>query len=681
MAGVILHGYQEEVVQRALQGENIIVWLPTGAGKTRAAVYVAHKHLERTPGAKVVVLVNTVHLVEQHYSKEFQPFLGHAYKVTAVSSDSDQKDFLGAVLRDRDLLVCTAQILLNALDSDEEDKHVELSDITLLVVDECHRTVKKTVYNKIMRLYLEKKMSGHGRLPQVLGLTASLGSGGAKSPEKAVQHVLEMCANLDCAIVCAENCIDELNVKIARPLQTFDIVDKRQEDPFGAHVKWMMQAIHAFMEPPEDVTLREFGTQEYESDVVALQKRGVKERDRRLQQCAIHLRQYNDALLIHDTLLMEDALTSLHDFYTETTITDDIDRFLVNLFQDNQAGLLTMARDTRYANPKMEQLESVLLRHFSPNAESRGIIFSKTRRSTQALHRWALAKEQLRSAGIKPATVTGGAGMTQHDRNETIRNFRLGSVNLLIATSVAEEGLDITECNLVVRYGLLTNEIAQQQARGRARAQDSHYSLVAQRGGPEERREHLNTYLEGLTAAAVGTIHQMSPPEFRAKIAQLQQGAWVATEEEKNSGGGGGGGGAGGGGYSAAQVQLLCANCLTAVARGSDIQLLDKTHYVNVNLQFRSRYNQGTPVYLDKTFEDWEPGCIITCNNGNCNKRWGYELKYHKLALLPNLAIKHFALETPGGRTTVKKWKDVPFAVEHLTFSEFCRRHAAHLLD
>lgn len=60
MADLSLHAYQEEVVRRPLQGENIIIWLPTGSGKTRAAVYVAKRHLETTANAKVVVLVNMV---------------------------------------------------------------------------------------------------------------------------------------------------------------------------------------------------------------------------------------------------------------------------------------------------------------------------------------------------------------------------------------------------------------------------------------------------------------------------------------------------------------------------------------------------------------------------------------------------------------------------------------------
>lgn len=60
MADLSLHAYQEEVVRRPLKGENIIIWLPTGSGKTRAAVYVAKRHLETTANAKVVVLVNMV---------------------------------------------------------------------------------------------------------------------------------------------------------------------------------------------------------------------------------------------------------------------------------------------------------------------------------------------------------------------------------------------------------------------------------------------------------------------------------------------------------------------------------------------------------------------------------------------------------------------------------------------
>lgn len=61
---LILRDYQMEVAKPALNGENIIICLPTGSGKTRVAVYIAKDHLDKKKRAlepgKVIVLVNKV---------------------------------------------------------------------------------------------------------------------------------------------------------------------------------------------------------------------------------------------------------------------------------------------------------------------------------------------------------------------------------------------------------------------------------------------------------------------------------------------------------------------------------------------------------------------------------------------------------------------------------------------
>jgi ERCC4-related helicase len=69
-----------------------------------------------------------------------------------------------------------------------------LSDLTLIVIDECHHTHKEGVYNQIMRRYIGRKHNGERKLPQILGLTAS--PGGANTVPQAVDHVLEVWADL-----------------------------------------------------------------------------------------------------------------------------------------------------------------------------------------------------------------------------------------------------------------------------------------------------------------------------------------------------------------------------------------------------------------------------------------------------------------------------------------------------
>lgn len=99
----------------------------------------------------------------------------------------------------------TAQILVDALKS----RRVAINDFSLLIFDECHHTDKGHPYNDIMLNYLEIKFPFRGgrnkavkeRLPQIIGLTASLGVGKARNKNEAQEHILQLCANLDCSVI------------------------------------------------------------------------------------------------------------------------------------------------------------------------------------------------------------------------------------------------------------------------------------------------------------------------------------------------------------------------------------------------------------------------------------------------------------------------------------------------
>lgn len=54
-------------------------------------------------------------------------------------------------------------------------------------------------------------------------------------------------------------------------------------------------------------------------------------------------------------------------------------------------------------------------------------------------------------------------------------------MTLLVATSVAEEGLDIRQCNVVIRFDLAKTVLAYIQSRGRARKPGSDYILMVER--------------------------------------------------------------------------------------------------------------------------------------------------------------------------------------------------------
>ncbi|XP_078501538.1 ATP-dependent RNA helicase DHX58-like isoform X1 [Lissotriton helveticus] len=678
-----LYDYQWEVIQPALEGQNIIIWLPTGSGKTRAAVYVTKRHLQNKRNAKVAVLVNKVHLVDQLYTKEFNPHLKDDYRLIAISGDSDEKCFFADAVKTHDVIVCTAQILQNALEAKDELKHVELTDFTLLVIDECHHTHKDGVYNKLMESYVEKKLRQEWSLPQILGLTASPGTGRATNIDRAKEHILQICANLDTwKIMSPKVHRPQLEEKAQQPQKEYNLTDQRPQDPFGDRLKRIMNAIHDHLDDDE-LQGTELGTQIYEQKIVELEKEGAVEACRKKRVCALHLRKYNDALLIHDTVRMIDAFNALETFYIIETLRktqdDPTEQFLFRIFDENKQELSQLANDTRYQNPKLQMLEKILLEHFAYSAESCGIIFTKTRLSTHSLHEWICTSDGLEGLAKITAALTGTGSnsqtkhMTPCEQKEVIKRFREGKLKLLVSTSVAEEGLDIPACNIVIRYGLMTNETAMIQARGRARAPDSTYSILAARGGKEVRRECTNECLEDLMKRAIEAVQAMPEAEYLLEIRKLQTESIISRkmkqqklDEKKRT-------------FRPHDVRLYCRNCNEAVAHGNDLRTIENSHHVNISLDFKIYYNvSDTPVDLGRKMIDWEAGGLISCT---CGQEWGMEIVYRAVNL-PAISIKNFVVETSDGhRKTYKKWKDVPFAVEEMNYEEVCALHYSDLSD
>ncbi|NXJ81973.1 IFIH1 protein, partial [Trogon melanurus] len=692
-----LRDYQMEVAKPALSGENIIICLPTGSGKTRVAVYITKDHLDKKKRAsepgKVIVLVNKVPLVEQHLRKEFSPFLKRWYQVIGLSGDSQLKISFPEVVRRNDVIICTAQILenslLNAAKEDEED-------FSLIIIDECHHTQKEGVYNNIMRRYLKEKMKNRKLAkenkpltpqPQILGLTASPGVGGATSSSKAEEHILKICANLDaCRIMTVEEHASQLKNQVKEPYKKTVIADDKRRDPFRERIIEIMTDIQTYCQlHPKS----EFGTQPYEQWVIREERRAAKEEKRKERVCAEHLKKYNDALQINDTIRMVDAYNHLNNFYKEekskktvrsddddddepaVSKQDETDEFLIGLFHAKKKQLKELARKPEYENEKLIQLRNTLMEEFTKTEEPRGIIFTKTRLSAFALFQWIKDNPKFEEVGIKAHYLIGAGHnsetkpMTQNEQREVIDKFRGGNVNLLIATTVAEEGLDIKECNIVIRYGLVTNEIAMVQARGRARADESTYALVASSGSGAVEREDVNTFREKMMYKAIQRVQQMPKEEYLNKIKDFQLQSIVekqmkAKRDQRKT-------------YkkNPSLITFLCKNCHKLICSGEDLQVIESMHHVSVKKDFQSLYHTRENKTLQDKHADYQTNGEIICKD--CGQAWG-NMMVHRGLDLPCLKIRNFVVVFEDKKTKhiFKKWGELPVRFPSFDYAAHC---------
>ncbi|KAI1898281.1 hypothetical protein AGOR_G00070710 [Albula goreensis] len=697
---IVMRDYQMAVARPALEGKNIIICLPTGSGKTRVSVYITKKHLDakkhdKQPG-KVVVLVNKVPLVEQHYSKEFGKYLKRHYRVERVSGDSQLKISFSDVVKKNDIIICTAQILENAFNGpkSEDGGGVRLSDFSLLVIDECHHTQKGEVYNRVMIRYLKQMLKNKQfrkeqketvPIPQILGLTASPGVGGASNPQKTEEHILKICANLDAfKIMTKVECLGD----ITGPYKKIATAEERKEDPFGDVIKGIMNEIHTHADlcPPCDL-----GTQNYEQWAVQKEQNAAREENQKVRVCAEHLRQYNEALYLNNTIRMSDAfsfLTKYHDQEVKKKMAPEeeeeaiemteTDRFLLRLFKDKKRKLQELTTKPEYENKSLSTLRTSILHEFTSRPQARGIIFTKTRRSAIALNQWIQENKKFEEAGVSPSHLIGGGDqsvvkpMTSKEQRDVLTKFRTGEINLLIATTVAEEGLDIAECNFVIRYGLVTNEIAMIQARGRGRAEDSSYTLVEVEGSGVAERESVNEYREKMMSNAIKKVQSLDRKEYENKVKEFQMQAIMEDRvrtKKKNQ--------------KVMQedpsrLKLSCRNCSKHVCSGVDIEKIENMHHVNMTDTFKELFIVRQNPAVQERLLDCEVNGVIACKG--CGHKWGSMMLYRGIDC-PCLHISNFKVTYNNKPKTYNKWKELGIHFPPFNYNEHAQRVAGNCED
>ncbi|ONL93108.1 dicer-like 101 [Zea mays] len=528
--------YQLEVLEQA-KSRNTIAFLETGAGKTLIAVLliksICDKMLKENKKILAVFLVPKVPLVYQQ-AEVIRERTG--YRVGHYCGEMGQ-DFWDSrkwqrEFESKQVLVMTAQILLNIL----RHSIIKMDAIHLLILDECHHAVKKHPYSLVMSEFYHT--TPKDKRPSVFGMTASpVNLKGVTSQEDCAIKIRNLESKLDC-IVCTIKDRKELEKHVPMPLEVIVHYDKAATLlSFHEQIKQMEAAVEeAALSSSKRTKWQFMGARDAGSRDELRLVYGVSERTESDGAANLiqKLRAINYALgelgqwcaykvaLSFLTALQNDERAN---YQVDVKFQESYLRKVVDLLHCQLTEGAAMKSDSNDVemhnseNPKPNELEegelpdshAVSVGEHVDEVIGAAVADGKVTPRVQALIKILLKyqhTEDFRAIIFVERVVTAlvlpkvfaelpslgfirCASLIGHNNNQemrscqmqdTITKFRDGRVTLLVATSVAEEGLDIRQCNVVIRFDLAKTVLAYIQSRGRARKPGSDYILMLERG-------------------------------------------------------------------------------------------------------------------------------------------------------------------------------------------------------
>ncbi|KAL4260943.1 helicase family protein [Pleurotus pulmonarius] len=474
-SNLIPRKYQEEIFIQA-QDRNIIAALGTGSGKTLiGALLLKWMALKDTRSRTMFFLVPKVALVEQQgkYLKDHTPF---KVKLLYGSMDIDLADRQGwqACFEQHELFVMTAQIFLNFL----AHSIWSIDKTSIIIFDECHHARKKHAYNQITNgFYFHTPVD---QRPKIFGMTASP----IWDTKDATGSLATLERNLDAIVIGVKEHLTELEHNVPKPNEVIEVFRPASNTHFDTHDLYnTLNVFSDLLSSQETIEWVKVKTR-YQS---ALSNLGhycaevflFNEMDFRVAQ-VIGESTVGSEICADYVSLPGLGPKSLHpDMLHVQAIIDDFRPFF------NTSGVSPSRVPLNDCTPKLSKLVEILLSFTTGVSMAfQAIIFVEQRHVASCLAHILPCIDGL-GGWLKPGLLLGeGAGLsgapkmvssfmggewTAKKREETLAQFRSGEINILVATSVAEEGLHFPDCSLVIRYDPLQHLVGYVQSRGRAR--------------------------------------------------------------------------------------------------------------------------------------------------------------------------------------------------------------------
>ncbi|KAM9707756.1 endoribonuclease Dicer isoform 2-T2 [Menidia menidia] len=533
--------YQVELLEAALE-HNTIVCLNTGSGKTFIAVLLTKELSHQIRGPPQGRAQRTVFLVNSASSVAQQAAAVRTHSDLRVGEYTDWEEASawspqrwGQEMAASQVLVMTCRVFLHIFRS----QLLPLAQINLLVFDDCHLAITDHPYCDIMELFGDCPGG-----PRILGLTASILNGKCDPSEleQKIQNlerilksnaetatdlvVLDRYASqprevvLDCGpFVDKSSLSSRLHEELHEALLFLNDcnipVSREDRDPtfISKQILSECQAVLHVLGPwctdkAAGIMVRELQKYiKHEQD--DLSRKFLLFTDTILRKvhalCEEHFSPASlDLKFVTPKVLR--LLEILHEYKPFERQQFESVEWYNNRNQDNYVSWSDSEDEDD--DEEVEAKERPEANFPSPFTNILcGIIFVERRYTAVVLNRLIkeAGKQDPDLAYISSNFITGHSiGKNQprskqmevefRKQEEVLRKFRAHETNLLIATSIVEEGVDIPKCNLVVRFDLPTEYRSYVQSKGRARAPVSNYIMLADSERTQSFQEDLSTY-------------------------------------------------------------------------------------------------------------------------------------------------------------------------------------------
>ncbi|MCQ2085273.1 MAG: DEAD/DEAH box helicase family protein [archaeon] len=437
--------YQVNLAQSCLR-ENTLVILPTGLGKTAVALMVAAKVMEN--GRKVLMMAPTKPLVDQHHGFFSEMLQGKSVgEMNGLMAPAKR----AKIVEENDFIVTTPQTVSNDLDN----SLYSLKEFGLIIYDEAHRGTGNYAYVNVATYVMKGTIS--------MGMTASPGSD--------LKKIEEVCDNLalsrievrsdddpDVSPYVHDTYVNRITVNMPKDLLDISnglkaILDHYFKELTELHLtnpNW----------PPSTKHMLSIA-QTLQMRLARGEKTASVFRGLTVQAICIKVLHAIDLAETQGMTVLRSYLRSINED-AEIEKPSRADKELTK--REDYLRIWELARTSKVEHPKISRILSLISQHLSNNPNSKVIVFTQYRESCDVI---AEKIGVVQNARVCKLIGQANGGLKQKDQIGILDKFRNGEYNVIVSTSVGEEGLDITSTNAVIFYEPVPSEIRTIQRRGR----------------------------------------------------------------------------------------------------------------------------------------------------------------------------------------------------------------------